>query len=313
MINLSTRAPSVSVVMPVYNGLQYLTDAVQSILNQTFLDFEFIIVDDGSTERTIELINSFKDRRIVLLKNVRNIGNYPSRNIGMEIARGKYICVMDADDVAMPVRLERQFCYMERNPEIGICGSYIRNIPSGFCPQFVTDEPLLKISFLSNNYCSHPSLILRNEFLKKFLLQYNEDYCYSADFDLCSRGFRYFKVQNVPDILLQYRRHEGQISTAKFAEQQMYADIIRIKQLTDYLGFEPHEIPVQLHLQLMKKERIASEFITELANWIETIIEKNRCCHYYEENRLRNFLGVLSVTCLFGEKGLVISSSQPDF
>ena len=70
MINLSTRAPSVSVVMPVYNGLQYLTDAVQSILNQTFLDFEFIIVDDGSTERTIELINSFKDRRIVLLKNV---------------------------------------------------------------------------------------------------------------------------------------------------------------------------------------------------------------------------------------------------
>ncbi|MCX6219575.1 MAG: glycosyltransferase [Bacteroidia bacterium] len=297
MINFSTRAPSVSVVMPVYNGGQHLADAILSILHQTFFDFEFVIIDDGSTDQTIEIINSFRDKRVVLLKNEANLGNYPSRNIGMEMARGRYICVMDADDVAMPARLERQYKYMEQNPETGICGSFIQNIPSGSCPRFVTDDQLLKVAFLSNNYCSHPSLIMRKEFLNRFQLQYNEEYIYSADFDLCARGFRYFKVQNIPEVLLQYRRHGDQISTAKYAEQQMYADEIRIKQLIENLEFRHDEILHSLHLRLMKRERIEIELKTDLVKWIETIITKNRVSLYYEENLLSGFLGSLSDVC----------------
>jgi len=297
MINFANRSPSVSVVMPVYNGGQYLAEAIQSILHQTFLDFEFVIVDDGSTDQTVEIINSFRDKRIVLLKNSINLGNYPSRNIGMELARGRYICVMDADDVAMPVRLERQYHSLERNPETGICGSFIQNIPSGSCPRFVTDDQLLKVAFLSNNYCSHPSLILRKELLNKYQLRYKEEYVYSADFDLCARGFRYFKVQNIPEVLLQYRRHSDQISTAKYAEQQMYADEIRIKQLIENLGFRHDEIPHSLHLRLMKRERIEIEFKTDLVKWIETVITKNRVSLYYEENVLSGFLGSLSSAC----------------
>ncbi|MCL4481035.1 MAG: glycosyltransferase [Bacteroidetes bacterium] len=298
MINFSVRPPSVSVVMPVYNGGRYLVEAIQSLLHQTFLDFEFIIVDDGSTDQTVETINSFRDKRIVLLKNAVNLGNYPSRNIGMEMARGRYLCVMDADDVAMPARLERQYKYMEQNPETGICGSFIQNIPSGICPRFVTDENLLKVAFLSNNYCSHPSLIIRKEFLNRYQLRYKEDYVYSADFDLCARGFRHFKVQNIPEVLLQYRRHAEQISTAKFTEQQMYADAIRIKQLIENLGFEPDEIRHSLHLNLMKRERIDVELKTELEKWIKAIISKNRVRLYYEENVLGGFLGSLSDFCL---------------
>lgn len=301
MIRFSTRPPSVSVVMPVYNGGQYLAEAIHSILNQTFLDFELIMIDDGSTDQTLELIRSFHDRRIILLRNADNRGNCASRNIGMEIARGKYICVMDADDVALPLRLEKQYTYMEQNPGTGICGSFIQVIPSGFCPEFIVEEHLLKVAFLANNYCSHPSLILRKEFLLRFQLRYNEEYRYSADFDFCARGFRYFRVHNIPDVLLQYRRHAGQISTAKFAEQQKFADNIRIMQLTENLGFETSRIPVSLHLQLMKKEPIAMELKTESEKWIEAIIEKNADCHYYEEKRLRTFLGSLSDIC-FGLK-----------
>lgn len=284
--------------MPVYNGSQHLFEAIQSILNQTFLDFELIIIDDGSTDGNLEIIQSFRDKKIILIKNEFNLGNYPCRNIGMARARGKYICVMDGDDIALPTRLERQYIFMEQNPETGICGSFIRIIPSGFCPQFVTDEKLLKVAFLANNYCSHPSLILRKEFLNQYQLRYNEEYHYSADFDLCARGFRHFKVQNIPEVLLQYRRHAGQISTAKFAEQQMYADKIRIRQLTENMGFAADEIPISLHLRLMKKERIEAELRTEVDTWIASLITKNNATKYYEESRLRSFLGSLSDSCL---------------
>ncbi|NEW85495.1 MAG: glycosyltransferase [Mariniphaga sp.] len=293
MIQFSTRPPSISVVMPVYNGGQFLAEAIHSILSQTFFDFEFIIIDDGSTDQTLEILHSLKEKKVVVLKNDSNLGNYQSRNIGMGHALGKYICVMDADDVSFPQRLERQFAYMEANPKVGICGSFIQNIPSGGCPNFITDGELLKVAFLANNYCAHPSLILRKEFLNRFNLNYNENYFYSADFDLCARGFRHFEVLNIPDVLLQYRRHSGQISTAKFAEQQKYADAIRVKQLKENLGFKPEEIPIQLHLQLMKKESIDAVKKKDAEQWIQAIIEKNFIRGYYEEHRLRSFLDSL--------------------
>lgn len=297
MINFSKRPPSVSVVMPVFNGGPFLEGAINSILTQTFRDFEFIIIDDGSTDQTIDVINRFKDRKIKLHQNPINIGNYASRNIGMKLARGRYICVMDADDVAFPNRLQRQFAHMELNPDVGICGSFIQVIPNGGVPNFVTNEDLLKVAFLSNNYCSHPSLFLRKEFLDRYNLNYNEEYYYSADFDLCARGFQYFRVQNIPDILLQYRRHAGQISTAKFAEQQQYADTIRINQLVDKMGFTLDEIPIEIHLRLMKKLTIQQELQAQAEDWIYTLIERNREVNQFDEPSLSGFLKQLLGVC----------------
>ena len=295
MINFSKRPPSVSVVMPVFNGGQYLSEAINSILNQTFQDFEFIVIDDGSTDQTDEILHQLKDRKIKLHRNSSNIGNYASRNIGMKLARGRYICVMDADDVALPHRLHRQFTHMEANPDVGICGSYIQVIPNGGVPNFVTNEDLLKVAFLSNNYCSHPSLILRKEFLNRYKLNYNEEYYYSADFDLCARGFQYFRVQNIPDVLLQYRSHATQISTAKFTEQQYNADTIRIKQLVDKMGFKPDEIPVEIHLQLMKKQPIERELQAQAEDWMDTLIDRNREITQFDEPSLIGFLKQLKI------------------
>ncbi len=297
MIRFSTRPPSVSVVMPVYNGGQYLAEAMNSILGQSFRDFEFIIIDDGSTDSSVEMIRSFKDKKIVFHQNQRNIGNYASRNIGIRIARGRYICVMDADDISFPHRLEKQFAYMEAHSDVGICGSFIQLLPSRITPTFITDDELLKVAFLCNNHCSHPSLIMRKSYLDKFELMYNEAYYYAADFDICASGFQHFKVHNLSAILLQYRRHKGQISTAKFAEQQKFADQIRIKQLTENLGFGITEIPVSLHLQLMRREPIDPIKQIAVHRWINAICDKNRLCHYYEENRLNQFLYRLMHYC----------------
>ncbi len=111
------KPPLVSVVMPTYNAGKYVEEAISSILGQTFSDFEFIIVDDGSTDRTPEILRTYTDPRIQLLFNEKNEGNYPARNRGCRLARGKYIAVMDGDDVAMPERLEKQVKFMEENPD----------------------------------------------------------------------------------------------------------------------------------------------------------------------------------------------------
>ena len=197
---------------------------------------------------------------------------------------------MDADDIAEPERFMIQYQFMENNPEVGICGSFIKNIPSGIVPKFITDCEILRVAFLFNNYCSHPSLIMRNEFLKKYNLKYNEEFQYSADFDLCARGLRYFKVCNIPFVLLHYRRHQGQISWEKAKEQEKFADIIRINQLRDILEISPEEIPVLLHLKLMKKHPILIKYNDKAELWIEEILERNKVIGYFNHDILQQFL-----------------------
>jgi glycosyltransferase involved in cell wall biosynthesis len=302
MINFSTRPPTVSVVMPVFNAAQFITAAIESILLQTLRDFELIIVDDGSTDNSTEIIRSFTDKRIILIRQENNIGNYACRNLGMAAARGKYIAVMDADDIALPRRLERQYYWMENNPETGICGTFIQIIPSGYLPQFVTDEKLLKVAFLCNNYCSHPSLFIRKNLLTRYNLQYDEQYYYSADFDLCARGLKYFNIQNIPEVLLQYRNHPGQISVAKYKQQQYFADQIRIKQLIENLAFLPEEIPADIHLAIMHKSMIEKSLIETARNWVLTILSKNKDSGYYSGKHLSAFLGQLLNACFSNQQ-----------
>lgn len=290
MTSFNNIFPAISVVMPVFNGEKFIDEAIKSILNQTFTEFEFIIIDDCSTDRTADMVLQYKDPRIIFLQNSLNAGNYPARNRGNEVARGKYICVMDADDISERDRLQIQFQFMESNPEVGICGSFIKNIPSGIVPRFICEYELLKVAFLSNNLCSHPSLILRKEFMKRDNLKYNEEFRYSADFDLCVRGMNHFKICNIPQVLVQYRRHPGQISWEKAREQEYFADIIRINQVEERFGFKTDEIPILLHLRLMKKRPLSVRYKLIAEQWIEALLNKNRLNGNYQDMMLKQFL-----------------------
>jgi glycosyltransferase involved in cell wall biosynthesis len=290
--------PVISVIMPVLDCEEFVGTAIESILCQSFQDFEFIIIDDGSTDKSREIISSYCDKRILLLKNKANLGNYSSRNMGIERARGKYICVMDADDISEPDRLDTQFRFMEENPKTGIAGSFIKNIPSNIIPRFVTETETLRVLFLSNNYCSHPSLIMRKGLLDNFGLRYNTDYYYSADYDLCARGLRYFNICNIPSVLLQYRRHSSQISCRKAKEQERYADMIRISQIQEILDFKIEEIPVLLHLLLMKRQPIASKYKKYAEEWIRKILSRNVIMKYFNQEILHGFLNSSLGYCL---------------
>jgi glycosyltransferase involved in cell wall biosynthesis len=116
--------PRISVVMSVYNGEKYLRQAIESILQQTYTDFEFIIIDDGSTDSSREIIQSYDDKRIRLVINEQNIGLTKSLNKGIRLAKGEFIARMDADDISLPQRFEKQVAYLDSHPEVGVLGTY---------------------------------------------------------------------------------------------------------------------------------------------------------------------------------------------
>ena len=215
----------ISVIMPVFNEEKYLHEAMDSILHQTFGRFEFIIVD----------IQSYADERIVLICNEQNIGNYPSRNKGLEIAVGKYICVMDADDVAYPQRLELQYQYLEACSDLWILGTGLDFSIPGMKWTLPSSHEQLMIGLLQGNVSLHSSLMIRTDVMRKYG-GYDEKYVYSSDYDLISRFSLAGKVENLPDVLMMYRWHASQISQLHRDEQEAFAYDIRRKYQIEFIN-----------------------------------------------------------------------------
>lgn len=279
-------APLISVVMPVYNGKRFLTDSIGSILNQTWKDFEFIIIDDGSTDGSVDVIRSFGDRRIILLQNETNIGNYPSRNRGMKMARGKYIAVMDADDFALPGRLMRQFLYMEDRPETAITGSLVVFSTKKVLLRPVKHEEI-KVGLLECNSVPHSTLFLRKTDVVKHNLYYDETYRYSADYELLTRAIDCVKINVVPEVLLMYRLHSEQISSANSTEQLRLADRVRVNYLSR-LGILTSPLENSIHRALVKGD--CSATMEECQAWGEKVVRANRDVHFFDEPVLKRFL-----------------------
>jgi glycosyltransferase involved in cell wall biosynthesis len=181
--------PKITVLMPVYNGAKYLKEAIDSVLSQTFRDFEFLIIDDGSTDSSVEIIKSYNDQRIRLEQNDKNFGLIYSLNKGIDLTKNKYIARMDADDISLPDRLKIQFEFMESHFDIAVSGVYTITIGkvNGHTNKFFTEPEDIKANLLFNTSLEHPSVIIRKEILQKYNLFYNENFKHSEDFDLWER------------------------------------------------------------------------------------------------------------------------------
>lgn len=271
----------VSVLMPVYNSEKYVSEAIESMLNQTFDDFEFIIVDDASTDNTLNIIKSFTDERIKLIENKINVGNNNARNIGMGKAVGKYICAMDADDIATPDRIQSQLNFMEANQEYGMCGGFFKIIPTNEICTRTTNYEELKVWLLSNVIFKHPTVFWRTSFLKKFKLDYNPKMRYAADYDIFVRAASHFPVTIIPKVILNFREHSEQITMAKSAEQGKTSDHIRLKQL-EFFNINPTKQEALLHLSLINRRKISNrKQFTQLQNWANYLIERNYSTGYF--------------------------------
>ena len=212
MVKIISKEPSnpdISVVMSVFNGGDYLSKSIESILNQSYINFEFIIINDGSTDTSLKIIKSYKDNRIVLV-NRKNKGLITSLNEGISLAKGRYIARMDADDISFPSRLEKQFDFIEKN-NLDICGGHCLLINKNGKINGLNVVPIshkmCTLSLLFKVPFAHPSVMIRKQFLDENSLEYGQSsYKIAEDLDLWLRmhscGARF---GNVDSVVLKYR------------------------------------------------------------------------------------------------------------
>lgn len=203
----------ISVIMPVYNTKkEYLKEAIESILNQTFVDFEFIVINDGSTDSNIEkVILSYNDSRIRYIKQ-ENCGVAQSLNNAIAISQGEYIARMDADDISLPDRFKKQVEFLESHPDISLCGSFIEVFDSNKKRKVIkyTEYPQLLDCWCAC-IVAHPTVMFKKTDFEKYDLKYNPEYkC--EDYELWSRAILHLKFYVIQEVLLAYRRHEENIS-----------------------------------------------------------------------------------------------------
>ncbi|KEO72595.1 glycosyltransferase family 2 protein [Anditalea andensis] len=236
---------TVTVLMPVYNGAEFLRETIDSILSQTYEVFEFLIINDGSTDDSEEIILSYDDPRIVYLKNESNIGIIDTLNRGLDHSRSKYIIRMDADDLALPHRIAVQVAYMEDNPDVVLSGSGKINFVNGNSTQDMVIKPivgeqLLYFNSIFNTSIPHPSAIFRNDIVQKYHLRYDHHFYGAEDKALWLDLAAYGKINNVPEPLIRYRNHANQISYTKLEEGRT-SSVAKTFETLNKLGFSLEE------------------------------------------------------------------------
>jgi glycosyltransferase involved in cell wall biosynthesis len=238
MNNYLFKNPELSVILSVYNGQNYISEAIDSILTQTFTDFELILINDGSNDATPTIINSYSDSRIVYIQNEKNIGIPKSLNKGLKIARGRYIAIMDADDISLPDRFLKQFTFLENNPEVAVCGTWINIIDKNgnLVDNWIYPISSNVISFCLMFYCciANPTTMYRKKITQK-IGDYNPEFIAAMDYDLWIRANEHYTISNLPEFLLNYRIHGENISQNR--EKHCHEDYrIRKKGIELLLG-----------------------------------------------------------------------------
>lgn len=206
--------PKVTVLLPVHNAAEFLGESIPSILVQTFKDFELLVLDDGSTDASVEIVSGFADSRIRLERNPDNLGIAMTLNRGLDLAKGDYIARMDADDRACPERLARQAEYLDRHPQIGVLGSWVRLF--GSQPPVVERQPVgadaVRAGLVFDNPLFHPTVMMRRSVLEEHGLRYDPFFSRTEDFELWSRLSRHCGLDNLPRVLVEMRAHGANIT-----------------------------------------------------------------------------------------------------
>lgn len=213
---MSDTKPRVSVLMPAYNAEKYIAKAIESILNQTFADFEFLIIDDGSTDGTWDCIRNFaeKDKRIITSKHKKNLKICATRNELISLSRGEYIVWQDADDISLPQRIEKQVSLMDGNPAIGISGGYLSFFnESGNLStrKYAANDVDLRKTVFRYSPVAQPAAILRRSLLEK-AGHFDESLTQAEDLDLSLRLGAISKFSNLQEIILMYRVNGNSIT-----------------------------------------------------------------------------------------------------
>jgi glycosyltransferase involved in cell wall biosynthesis len=263
--------PKITVLMPVYNGDKYLKEAINSILRQTFPSFEFLIINDGSKDKSLEIIRSYTDARIRLVENEKNLGLIKTLNKGIDLARGEYIARMDCDDVSLPDRLAKQFFFMDTHKKVGVCGTWFKTIggQKNIVARYASAQDVIYCALLFNSILAHPTVIMRRKYFQDNNLYYDPSYIHAEDYELWTEAIKYFEISCINDALLLYRVHPEQ-TTKRFNEEQIQASgMTRLKQIKK-LEINPTEEEFNIHqaISLCKAWDNSNLFFDQVDSWL---------------------------------------------
>ena len=282
--------PKVSVILTVYNRETMVGAAIESLLAQTFGDFEIIVVDDGSTDRSVEVVEAFRDPRIRLVVHGRNLGTPSARNSGLEAAGGQYIAWLDSDDLARPKRLALQAAHLDANPSIAMVGSSAGTIRSNGRrswmprPKPTTHEQIVAMLQFRTSMLQS-SIMGRAEILKRY--PYRLEFPVCQDLDMFIRLTRDHRVANMPQVLVDRRFHDGQVVRQR-ADRIVDRKRVLFRESLGRLGIEPTDEQLDRHIRLgrINGAPVGREFLDWSRDWLDDIVAANRERGIYDEQGL---------------------------
>ncbi len=282
----------ISVILTCCNSEVYISKAIKSILEQSHDLFELIVINDGSDDGTENVIKKFKDSRILYVKNSLNKGDAAVLNLGISLAKGKYICFMEAEDIASSDRLKIQYSYLEKHSYYGAIGSSYEliNEKNEILHLFggPSKSSLLKVWLLEKNYVKRQTLMIRSHLIKKHDLYFDDECIFMIDYDFVIQALEKFPIKILRKSVIQNRKLTEFIKVPRLSEQKKCILEIRKKQLKSF-GIKPSFDEVSLHEKLMMGEYLDDNELKQSDDWLKKLFDKNKEKKKYSNQHLYNF------------------------
>lgn len=285
------KQPKVTVFISLFNSEKYIKKTIESVLAQTFTNFELLIIDDDSTDKSIEIIKGFNDQRIHLLINEENLGIFKTRNLGLEKSITEYFAVIDSDDIMYPTRLEKQVEFLDIHSNFGFIGTWTETIDSdgrktGVAWKNDISPEKIPMTLLFQNCFTHSSIMMRRSVLdeEKYEVEGSEDY------DLWLRLTKKSKAWNIPKVLTQYRIHETNITKSTLEKSARNTNAIIIKELS-FLNIHPTEKELIIHrTNYIYQGPNLIDFIQRREVWLQKLKKSNVDTDYFSETLFEEVL-----------------------
>lgn len=279
-------SPSLSVIIPVYNAQMFIAEAIQSILNQSFNDFELIIIDDGSTDNSRQIIQSFNDKRINYFKNDANKGIVYTRNRGISESKGEFIGMLDADDVAAPDKFKIQIDFLKKNKEFGMVGSWVKFIDENGNKlngkwKLPASPETIPSWFLFKNYFLQSAVLYRKNCFNN--LSFTKGFDILEDYLIWYQILKKFKARNLPKYLINYRIHKGGV-TKKHDDERRDKEKKVFEIMFRDLGIDTTDRELDIHLLIREGAIITNhEVLLEIEKWLLKIVFHNNKNKIYNQ------------------------------
>lgn len=300
-----TGCVRISVVIPVHNRAQLVQGAIDSVLAQDFDNYELLVIDDGSTDDTANVVARNRDPRLRLIHNPENLGIPRTRQRGLEAARGTYLALLDSDDRMRPGRLARQVAYLDAHPDIATLGGSVQKVhPDGRRAGRVVrprHPEELRVWLLFRNAHANTTLMGRTEILRHH--GYRAEFPVSEDFDLAARMALHHRAANLPQVLTEMLEHGGRVTAASADRSRLTKTAIMRRQLDALgVGFDEGDLARHYRLSRLRGEDVARwpDYAEWAADWIARLIAANEGTRVYDRRALRAVLGLVWAQCCIG-------------